>query len=968
MQSEEVLTTVLERRSYAERARGLRRSRASFSPDLVAGFVRHAHEVMRADPGKARQHARLGLYVARVLEDVSGRLQCLRALSQAAMLAGHYPEALRAVDRALALLGPRADLRASAEMETLRVQALTQLERYEEARTTGRRVLRAFEELGDERGIVRVRMALADLAIQVAHPKEALRHYREVQGLLPPTATPRFQAALAANRANALQACNRFRAAARWFEQARAIFAAEGCEHTVAQLDYNLAHSELLRGRYTDALRRYEAVEQDFERLGDDMHLGHIDLDRAEIHLLLSLPADARRFAQRAAERFEPLELEKDLAQAEVFAGRAAAMLGDFQDAVACYAAARGRFAALGLIAFEATCVVQQAYALHRLGFRARAERRAEEAAALICEDANPLTAASVALLRAHLHLAGGRAAPACHHARAALRLCRHVHAPWLHVEVRRVLGAALRGLGCDARAMERLREAVDILERFRVGVPPDEYMTAFLGARSDLYAQLLELQLESGDVAAAFETCERAKSRALLDLLARQEAQGEVEEVESPRVRFLREALNAAYWHLFRGGAGSDQAEDVGPGAVHREAAELEEELGALLRAESLGRGAGAAAVQAPGLAEIQARLGADTALLDYLVTPHALVTFLVTHDGIEAVRQELEPGEIERRLLRFRFHLSKQERPHVTAPDLVLRATRENLGALRERLLDPVAARLGARRLVVAPHADLHAVPFHALPWRDGWLADRFEVVTVPSAAVWLRCAGRTPRADGPAALFGVPDPRAPHIESEAIHLALLLGTPDLHLGADATFAQLRRSAPRAGILHVATHGMFRRENPRLSSIRLADRWVTLHDLYTLRIRGSLVVLSTCESGTAGVSSGNEIAGLTRGLLYAGAPALLCSQWRVRDGVAATFMQAFYEALRGDGDVAAAHRSAMARVRRKHPHPYFWAPFFLMGSPARAFARASLAEGLRSGGERGAPPPPTPQTEGNR
>ena len=118
-------------------------------------------------------------------------------------------------------------------------------------------------------------------------------------------------------------------------------------------------------------------------------------------------------------------------------------------------------------------------------------------------------------------------------------------------------------------------------------------------------------------------------------------------------------------------------------------------------------------------------------------------------------------------------------------------------------------------------------------------------------------------------------------------------------------------------------------------LSSIRLADRWVNLYDVYGLDVRAELVVLSTCESGIADVSDGDEILGLTRGFLYAGAPALMTTQWRVDDDVTTEFMDAFYRALNVARDAAAAYRTAALEIRARHPHPYCWAPFFLTGRP---------------------------------
>ena len=229
-------------------------------------------------------------------------------------------------------------------------------------------------------------------------------------------------------------------------------------------------------------------------------------------------------------------------------------------------------------------------------------------------------------------------------------------------------------------------------------------------------------------------------------------------------------------------------------------------------------------------------------------------------------------------------------------------------------------------------------------------GWLSDRFEIVYAPSAAVYQYCSRRGERATGAGAVFGVPDAGVPQIADESRQVAQRLGTERLYLGADATLDKLRSVAADARILHIATHGVFNRSQPMLSAIRLAEDWVTLYDLYSLDIRGELVVLSTCESGTAGVTAGNEILGLTRGCLYAGAPALLCSQWRVRDGVAAEFMSAFYENLAVLPDAAAAQQAAMATVRRKYPHPYHWAPFFLTGRPVTKGAASPISASCES------------------
>jgi CHAT domain-containing protein len=118
-------------------------------------------------------------------------------------------------------------------------------------------------------------------------------------------------------------------------------------------------------------------------------------------------------------------------------------------------------------------------------------------------------------------------------------------------------------------------------------------------------------------------------------------------------------------------------------------------------------------------------------------------------------------------------------------------------------------------------------------------------------------------------------------------------------------------------------------------MSSVRLADTWLNPYDVYDLELRADLVVLSACEGGAARVTRGGDPLGLLRGFLCAGARSLLASQWRVNDAVTAEFMAIFYSNFRDGQDASGALREAMARVRARRPHPYYWAPFFLVGRP---------------------------------
>src|SRR6185437_12451827 len=130
-----------------------------------------------------------------------------------------------------------------------------------------------------------------------------------------------------------------------------------------------------------------------------------------------------------------------------------------------------------------------------------------------------------------------------------------------------------------------------------------------------------------------------------------------------------------------------------------------------------------------------------------------------------------------------------------------------------------------------------------------------------------------------------------------------------------------------------HIATHGTFRQDNPMFSGIRLGDAYLNLYDLYQLQLEADLVTLSGCATGLNVVTAGDELLGLIRGLLYAGAQSLLLTLWNVHDRSTADFMTSFYRRFQEGADKTAALQSAMHELRQRYPHPYYWAPFVLIG-----------------------------------
>jgi CHAT domain-containing protein len=242
-------------------------------------------------------------------------------------------------------------------------------------------------------------------------------------------------------------------------------------------------------------------------------------------------------------------------------------------------------------------------------------------------------------------------------------------------------------------------------------------------------------------------------------------------------------------------------------------------------------------------------------------------------------------------------------------------------------------VEKELNASHLIIAPHSFLHYLPFHALPGPRGLLISRFSISYTPSAGVYYLCRARE-RARGKGTLvMGVPDPAAPQIRSEVKAVAAAMPEAEVYLGAEASEEVLRQRAPQARFVHIATHGSFRQDNPMFSSIKLGNGQLSLFDLYRLDLPAELVTLSGCGTGLNVVVGGDELMGLNRGLLYAGARGVLLTLWDVHDQSTADFMKSFYAELAAGKDKARALQAAMDETRLRQPHPFYWAPFVLVG-----------------------------------
>jgi CHAT domain-containing protein len=182
------------------------------------------------------------------------------------------------------------------------------------------------------------------------------------------------------------------------------------------------------------------------------------------------------------------------------------------------------------------------------------------------------------------------------------------------------------------------------------------------------------------------------------------------------------------------------------------------------------------------------------------------------------------------------------------------------------------------------------------------------------------------------------------------------------------EASEEKVKALAPDYDVLHLATHTELNKDDALSSSVLLAkggkdDGRLEVREIFGMDLKTSLVVLSGCETGLGALSSGDELVGLTRAFIYAGTPSVVASLWKVDDASTAQLMSSFYRNLKSKTKVESLRQAQLDMIRGKGnarllaqrgvggvgklgqmphrqpqnaistSHPYFWAPFILVG-----------------------------------
>jgi CHAT domain-containing protein/tetratricopeptide (TPR) repeat protein len=945
---EELLAQLTHIEKDADRRKFLTRHKALISSEVVKQLADLVLEKIRVDTKEALHLAEAAVLIGRKLRRKEDIALGTRAKANALYACGDNRAAVEHHEQAIEMYEALGNRKEAARTLSSSIQPLILLGEYDRAFKSSERAREIFTQIGETRRIASLDNNVGNIFHRQDRFEEAMLHYESAYKTLSQYEDWERAAVTLHNMAMCLISLNDFAKSLDCYQKSRELCIRYDMPLLRDQADYNIAYLYYFRGEYSRAIEMLFATRRACEITGDAYHFALCHLDLSEIYLELNLSEEAREMAHEGFLRFEKLGMGYEAAKTLANEAIAYGQQGKTVHALERFTKARAMFATEKNLVWPWLLDLYQGLLLFHEGRYFEARRLCTGAAAFFDPSALPGKAALAHLLLARIALQMGEFPSAQAETDAAIAKISGLQAPVLAYQTHFLRGQLAQTRGDRPTAFAAYQDARKSLEALRSRLHAEELKISFVKNRLQVYEALVDLHLsdDGGDAstAEAFSCIEAAKSRSMTEMIFQSGQSlplgdaGQSELVR--RIRDLREELN---WYYHRIELEQLRPEDTSAKRLQQlqeKALSHENEFLRTLR-ELPAHERENATLETPAdfsLEKLQAAIPADAALIEYYSTGDRLVAAVVTGNSID-----ITPITVFSRVLHFlhllRFQLSKFRMGATYTQRFeqpLLQATQSHLEALYAELIAPLSSRLHAKHLIFVPHGPLHFLPFHALKNGDTYLCDTHTISYAPSATVFALCQEKQPSDKTTSLVMGIPDERAPQILDEVQSVASILPNSDLHLGDQATTEVLKDKGSQSALLHIATHGTYRQDNPMFSGIRLGDGYLNLYDLYQMRLSARHVTLSGCATGMNFVAAGDELLGLQRGLFCAGASSLLLSLWDVHDKSTAELMQSIYKGYTETGNMALSLQFAMKQLRQKNPHPYFWAPFVLVGQIA--------------------------------
>lgn len=919
---------LLEARTNAERRRLLRTDLSAANERLAAELRSICYATWTNEPVTAQRASAAADILAAVNDSptIAATARWIKGIAD--ITRGRFDRAATALRQAGEMFASIGRENDSAQTRVAELMALAMPGRYDEAITAGEAALTLFVRTRDHLAAGKVAMNLSNVVSRQGRHRQAEAYGLDARRHFTRAGETTWLAMAENGLANTYAEVNEFTKAQRSYEKALTTAKTSKMTVTEAEIEASLGNLAVLRGQYSEGIRFLERSRQRYADLGMPHQSAVADLEIADIYRELNLLGEAAEIYRRVAPEFARLRLRAEEARSRLRLGQTAAALGENRTAKRELGRALRLFRSEKNYSGQVAALSATADLAIRRGYFGDAITALANAKATLRHDDDPRHEIAVKLLLGRALAGAGDSTAARRVFADAERLAAMRQQTNTLQAIRNELGKLAAASGDTAAARKYFDKAIRDIEGLRSTVGADEFSVAFLGGQTEPFDNLTRLLLGEGKVAAAFRTVERSRSRALLDAMENRK-RAHVPSAMQRQMDDTRTRLNFLYRALDRSDA-DETAQRRG------EIREAEKALADLIRRANSLTAAVTDATRQFDLKDLHERLGDKQTLIEYIEIDGVMSAFVVDGKKVRYVAGLAAVSDIRKVLDDLHFHFETLryggERLARFADQMKARADR-SLMQLYDLLVRPLASLFTGKKLVFVPAGVVHYVPFNALHDGRRYLIENYETVSAPSAAVWEKLSAKKLRRPRSSLVMGYADERIPQAEREARELGKTLSDSNVLTGRKASFDAFTANASRCDLIHLACHGQFRPDNPMFSSLHLADGWVTVQDVCSRRLKASLVTLSACETGMSEVAAGDELLGLVRGFLSAGAASLVVSLWTVNDRAALTLMRQFYKELTSGHSAAASLRLAQLQLIHRGEHPYLWSPFIAIG-----------------------------------
>lgn len=509
---------------------------------------------------------------------------------------------------------------------------------------------------------------------------------------------------------------------------------------------------------------------------------------------------------------------------------------------------------------------------------------------------------------------------------------------------------------GRHAEAVADYQTAINVVEEYirdiGGGDESGEYIRLFA---SDLYEAMAKAQLEQGKGSDAFGTIgrlqqlETAGTFTMNDLRGKMRSDDQALVTRANEQKLAIQAQERELANLKSKNGSTAQIQKVSQllaqsrQSYYQTVTDLEKKYPAFQKLD----------IKPINFSKLQRAIPANTLVVLLFPTDDELYLLEATKDDLLVRKVAVKKSELEQMTATFRNQVSSYSRnpgafswkgPESTT-------LKQSLGGLYQAIVKPIEPELASKEAVAfVPYGSLVYLPFQALltEGADGtptFLVEKKQVVVLSKAADLDQIFGPPSGKNGSLVAFGNPDGSLAAATQEVKALADIFPGSAIYVEGQATSEKLAGvQAPKVSYLHLATHGTLNAQEPRESYLTLAKGGrLSVTDITNSRLDSeggdlNLVTLSACQTalaGRGGNQDGSDLRSLADAFSFAGCRSMVASLWKVEDNSTRDLMVVFYQNLKAGKSKAAALQAAQLSLlkQERYSHPFYWAPFILIG-----------------------------------